>query len=304
MTLDSRQNDKITFYLPGMFHCNGVCGQYPAISITGNHCALQCGHCGGRLLQSMIHATSPQALVDQCRHLAETGNKGVLISGGCDQEGRLPWGRFIPAIEQVVQTTPLTISVHSGLLDFETARRLKRAGVNQALIDIVGDDATYREICHMPGGIRRIESSLAALQTVGLEVVPHIVCGLHRGLMRGEHHAVEMIAKFDIRQVVIVSLMNPGGKVGQKWPSPSTETVARVIADIRRKMPKTTVSLGCARQRGNREMECLAIDAGVHRLALPSEEAVEHARKRGLTITFQKTCCSVSVQHPTGNWLE
>jgi hypothetical protein len=38
----------------------------------------------------------------------------------------------------------------------------------------------------------------------------------------------------------------------------------------------------------------LAIDAGVNRVALPSDEAVEHARGYGLEIRFQATCCSVS----------
>ena len=41
-------------------------------------------------------------------------------------------------------------------------------------------------------------------------------------------------------------------------------------------------------------MEMLAIDAGVNRMALPSDEAVEHARRHGLEVRFQATCCSVS----------
>jgi hypothetical protein len=35
------------------------------------------------------------------------------------------------------------------------------------------------------------------------------------------------------------------------------------------------------------------VDAGVNRMALPSDEAVERARSYGLDIRYQKTCCSV-----------
>jgi uncharacterized radical SAM superfamily protein len=58
-------------------------------------------------------------------------------------------------------------------------------------------------------------------------------------------------------------------------------------------MPQVAVSLGCARQRGNRRLEVLAIEAGVNHLALPSEEAVERAESYGLDIGYQETCCSV-----------
>ncbi len=41
-------------------------------------------------------------------------------------------------------------------------------------------------------------------------------------------------------------------------------------------------------------LERLAIDAGVDRIAVPSDEAREHGRKRGLEVRLQGTCCSVS----------
>ena len=58
-------------------------------------------------------------------------------------------------------------------------------------------------------------------------------------------------------------------------------------------MPEAQISLGCARQRGNTVLETLAIDAGVNRLALPSEAALNRARYYGLEVKYQRTCCSV-----------
>lgn len=293
---------QIIFYLPGMFTYDGLTGKYPAISITGNQCELRCDHCQGKTLIGMIHAGTSDSLLDKCLRLAEKGMQGVLISGGCDEEGRLPWNDVIPAIGEVKRRTDLYISIHCGLIDFQTARRLKESGIDEALIDVIGDDQTYQHICHLKFGTSRIEQSLASLQNAGLRMVPHIVCGLHYGKMKGERRAVEIISRFEVRQVVIVSLMGiPGTPLWGSSP-PEAEDIAEIIAETRFKMPAARISLGCARQRGNVSTEILAIDAGVNRMALPSEEAIQHAMNYGLDIRYQKTCCSVSRDCSLENW--
>ena len=283
----------VVFYLPGMFQMDGVAGKYPAISITGGQCALSCDHCGGKILDGMPHAPTPEELIRKCRRLAAKGNLGVLISGGCDAQGRLPWDRFIPAIRTIKTETGLFVSVHSGLLDDRQALELRKAGVDQALIDVVGDDETYRKVCHVSFGVGRIESTLSSLQKAGLPTVPHIVCGLHYGRMRGEKQAVKIISGYHVQQVVVVSLMNIRGTRMQKARCPAAEDMADIIAEARFAMPKVPVSLGCARRRGDSRLEILALEAGVNRLALPSDEAMEKAESLGLNIRFQPTCCSV-----------
>jgi uncharacterized radical SAM superfamily protein len=292
---------KITFYLPGMFRLDGARGRYPALSITGGECALGCDHCQGKILSSMICAESADKLVAQCRQLAARGNYGVLISGGCDAEGRLPWDRFLPAIEKIKSETELFISVHSGLIDDQEAFGLKAAGVDQVLIDVVGDDETLKTVFHLPFGVDRIAASMAALQRAGIPMVPHIVCGIHYGGMRGEKSAVAMIARFKVQQVAIVSLMPIAGTRMENMRPPTPEAVADIIAEVRLAMPRVPVSLGCARQRGDRRLEVLAIEAGVNHLALPSEEAVESAEAYGLHIGYRETCCSVCPDPPASH---
>ncbi len=292
----------ITFFLPGIFCYNGIFGRYPAISITGSQCALQCDHCQGKILETMISAMTPDHLIEKCVRLAERGNHGVLISGGCDEEGHLPWDRFLPAIQEIKGHTDLYISVHSGLIDYETALRLKEAGVDQALIDVIGDDDTYRDIYHVDFGVSEIMSSMESLQKANLPVIPHIVCGLHYGKIKGEKKAVEMIAQFDVEQVVIVSLMRIPGTPVETAKLPSAEQVAEIIADTRFKLPGAQISLGCARERGNTRMELLAIDAGVNRMVIPSEEAIRRAEDYGLEIRYQRTCCSVSKDFSGQEW--
>ena len=91
----------IGFYLPGIFSLDGHTGKYPAVSITGSECALKCDHCEGKILASMEDASDPRKLVDLCRRLAARKHLGVLISGGCDAVGKLPWEHFLPAIRQI-----------------------------------------------------------------------------------------------------------------------------------------------------------------------------------------------------------
>jgi hypothetical protein len=285
-----------------MFTYYGLIGRYPGISITGNGCALQCDHCKARILETMIPATTPELLVERCGRLAEKGNHGVLISGGCDEEGRLPWTEFFPAIKEIKEKTNLYISIHSGLMDEETALSLKQAGVDQALMDVIGDDETYRKIYHVPFGVSRIETSLKAAEKARLPVAPHVVCGLHYGRIKGERKAVEMLSRFPVRQVVIVSLMRIPGTPLQGVETPSAEEVAGIIAEARFKLPEAEISLGCARQRGDSPLELLAVDAGVNKMALPSEEAVRRAEDYDLEIRYQRTCCSVFRDYSRNEW--
>ena len=55
-TARANHGDIFTFYLPGMIRLGRQRGLYPAISITGTRCGLQCEHCKGRLLENMVKA--------------------------------------------------------------------------------------------------------------------------------------------------------------------------------------------------------------------------------------------------------
>ncbi len=189
---------RLTVFLPGMFTYNGHRGKYPALSITGSKCELRCDHCMGTTLQPMISADSPEKLVEKALRLSGRGNHGILISGGCDMKGRLPWAGFIPAIREIKERTGLYISVHCGLLDYSTARLLKSAGVDQALIDVIGDDETYRKIYHVDFRVSRIVGTMENLERAGIPIIPHVVCGLYFGRIMGEKKALEIISRFRI----------------------------------------------------------------------------------------------------------
>lgn len=289
----SQFGKKISFYHPGMFWYNGSWGEYPAISITGKDCMLQCDHCKAKILEPMISVSSSEELLNKCIQLEEKGNKGCLISGGSKLDGMLPWNDFISGIEKVKNNTNLHLSIHCGIIDETTALQLKKAGVDQALIDVIGDDATLQKVYHCDFGIEKIEESLFALKEAEIPIIPHIVIGLNYGKITGEYKAVELVKKYQPEVLTFVSIMPLKDTPMQNISLPTAEEIAHVIASARKIIPDIPFSLGCARDRSNSTIDMYAIKCGINRMALPSDEAIEHAKKYGLSIHWDKTCCSL-----------
>jgi len=292
----TRENhgNNFTFYLPGMIRYGKMRGLYPALSLTGDRCQLLCEHCKGLLLQPMIEAGDPETLIRKCLKLAHSGHSGVLLSGGSDLEGRLPWKKFYQAIQKIKTETDLFLSVHSGFLDFNTAVALKEVGVDQALIDIMGDEETAKKIYHLDS-LQKVIASLENLFKSGLDVVPHIVAGLMHGKLHGEYNALHIISRFTPSSLVIVVLAPLKGTPMSGVLPPSPIEVARLIATARLMMPHTPISLGCERPRNKegRIMEELAIYAGATRMAVWSKKTSDLTSNLGLKPLFQPTCCSV-----------
>ena len=295
-----RHGQKVEFFLPGMFLFHGETGLYPAVSLTGQNCALNCEHCRGVLLKTMIPALDPDALVKTAKDLATRGRLGMLISGGSDLNGRLPWDRFYDAIKRIVDETGLIITVHAGYLGPAEARKLKAAGVSQALVDVIGDHDTARNVYHLQRGTDPIWETLDALAEAGLEAVPHLVAGLDFGRLKGEPQALDRLATYRPKHLVIVVLSPKNGTPMKDVIPPAPEEVAEVFILARELMPQALHHLGCARPRGKygRRLDVLALQAGVNAVALPSDDALAEAERLGLETRLIKTCCSLAGSFP------
>jgi len=286
---------KITFYLPGMFRIDQRRGAYPGLSITGKRCYLQCAHCRGRLLRRMIDCSTPEQLLKKAFELDKQGFPGCLITGGSTPQGEIPWKPFFPVLKMITSQTSLKVSVHSGLVDEETAEGLGNSNVYRVLIDVVGSAETLSRVHNLDCGLERIEQTLDLLTRKGLNVVPHIVIGIDHGRIIGEYNALRMIKKYEPTQISLVVFMPlPGTPLGKCAP-PALKDVAAVILHARDLFMDIPISLGCSRPRGmySVALERIALDMGLNKMALWNDETLDYAKSLGLDIEFKYTCCAL-----------
>jgi uncharacterized radical SAM superfamily protein len=266
---------------------------FPTISVTGTGCALNCKHCEAKVLETMHAAETPEKLFAVAMQL-QKGAVGCLISGGCLANGSVPLKPFIPAIQKIKQQLGLTVFVHTGIVDAATAKAIKQAGADAALIDVIGDDETIREVCNLNATFKDYENSLTALHAAGLTLVPHVIVGLSGGKLKGEFHALQMIAASEPSAVVIIAFMPIHGTAMAKTKPPTPTDIARVTATARLMFPNTPIALGCMRPKGKQQAETdvLALKAGADAIAFPSEEAIQYAEAEGYVRNFSSYCCA------------
>lgn len=291
---------KIYFYAPGFIYYynkyfKSSSLSFPSISITGSYCSLKCDHCGGRILKTMIPARTPDKLIEICADLKERGATGCLISGGCLPNGSVPVLRFIDAICEIKKRFGLIIVVHTGLIDFEVAKKLKEAGVDAVSIDIVGSEETIKRVYHLNASVDGYAKTLEALKKAELPFTPHVLIGLHYGSVRGEIEALKIISKYDPSALILIVFFPIKGTKMENINPPPYEAVIDILVKARFLMNNIPIALGCARPKGNYRsiVDLLFVEAGVNAIAFPSIEAIERAKKLGLKIVFSPTCCSL-----------
>ncbi len=290
---------KAHFYAPSFkpyktSYCISSPNSFPTISVTGKSCALKCKHCGGKVLETMYPASKPERLFELCAQLKRDGALGCLISGGCLPDGSVPLRKFIPTLTKVKNHLGLTVLVHTGIINSDTAVRLKKSGVDTALIDIIGSDETIREIYNLNVAVEDYENSLQALDEAGIAFVPHVIVGLHHGKLGGEFHALEMISRYKPSAVVVIAFMPIHGTEMAAVEPPKPTDIAKVIATARLMFPQMPLVLGCMRPKGKHrnKTDVLALKAGANAIAFPSEEAIKFAENQGYALSFSSFCCS------------
>jgi hypothetical protein len=293
---------EITFHAPGLkrFKTSEYTAQevtrFASISVTGTECALACEHCKTHVLEGMTALPRfDGSLFELCCLLAGRGARGVLVSGGCDKRGRVPLLRHLPDLGRARRELDFTIRVHPGLPDEETVAGLAEVGIDGAMVDIIGDDATIREVYHLDATIGEYEAVLECLERYDVPAIPHIILGLHYGEMRGEWTALDMIARHARKFLVLVILMPLTGTPMAGVSPPPVAAISEFFTLARRTLPATPVMLGCARPLGKIKLDIdrAAVDAGLNGIAFPAEGIVSYAQSRGLTPKFVDACCGV-----------
>ena len=87
------------------------------------------------------------------------------------------------------------------------ARSMKEAGVDQALFDVLCSDDVLKNVYHLDIGTDKIIESMDAINEAGLDFVPHVIVGINYGKLDNEMYAIDLISKYDPKNVVIVAFM-------------------------------------------------------------------------------------------------
>ena len=274
------------------------CGHnaFPAFSVTAAGCALMCDHCQARILEPMIPATSPDMLERKVRDMIATqGLRGFLLSGGSTRRNEIRYERYYPVIERLKRDFPdLKVAVHSALLDERRARLMEAAGVDTAMMDVIGAGETIRDVYHLDRPVDDFEATLAALTATSMQVVPHIVIGLHYGRVLGEPRALDIVGRHPIHSLVLVVIMPFYAKPGT-FETPPAEDVGRIFLAARERLPEREVLLGCARPPGmhRRVTDAYAVAAGLDGIAFPADGTLAVASALGRPAVQEHACCSI-----------
>lgn len=276
------------------------CGKsaWPAVSITGGECSLQCDHCKAKILEPMIPAKTPEELWRVVNQQIGSGAQGMLLTGGSNHRNEVEYDAFYPTLRRIKDAFPgFRIALHTALVDMNGARRMEDCGIDAAMMDVIGAQDTITQVYHLKRTVDDFERTLEYLVSTRLKVVPHIVLGLHYGTMLGEWNALEMIRRHKPAAAVLVVAMPFYAPAHRPFATPASAEVGQFFMDAREALPDTPLLLGCARPAGlaKAEIDSYAVLAGLNGIAHPSDGMVELAARLGREVRVTPACCSIAV---------
>jgi biotin synthase-related radical SAM superfamily protein/uncharacterized radical SAM superfamily protein len=259
-----------------------------ALSLTGNACALDCAHCGRHYLEAMLPLAG---LSPDDPRLREASS--LLISGGCDPQGRVP---VTAHLEQVAALRPgRRLNWHTGLIGEDELRAIQSLA-DVVSFDLVGDQATIGEVYGLAATVEDYRAAYRVLRGL-VPVVPHITVGLRGGEISGEREALRILQEEGAVAIVfLVFIPTPGTRYAGRMPPPVGE-VARLLAEARLAFPETPLLLGCMRPGGRyrRALDALAVRAGINRIVKPQPATLEIAAGLGLRVEHGEECCVLAL---------
>jgi uncharacterized radical SAM superfamily protein len=249
------------------------------LSLTGEQCALNCGHCGGHYLGGMrpIWDAEPD------------GSASCLVSGGCDALGRVPVLAHLDKVRAWRQDR--TMNWHVGFVsesEMETIAPL----VDVVSFDFVGDDATIRDVYGIDRTVDDYADTYRLLRRYS-RTLPHVTIGLRGGALGHELPAFEILQELGVDGLVIlVFIPTPGTRYADRQP-PGVYAVAELMSEARLRFPDVPLYLGCMRPKGRYRstLDPLAVRAGFNVIVSPSRSARQQAVDLGLTAFEIRECC-------------
>ncbi|MHA1143772.1 MAG: radical SAM protein [Candidatus Helarchaeota archaeon] len=268
---------------------------FPAISITGKQCSLNCAHCNHHYLSNMLNGNTPENLWKIAEKLVERKAIGCLLSGGYDKTAQVPFARFLPTIKRIKEETSLILNVHVGIIQEEMIRNLEEVGIDIVSFDVVGSDETIKKVYGLERYSKDYLRSLELLMASKIPfVVPHVCVGLDFGQIVGEIEALKNLQELKPSLLVFLGLIPTKGTPMEAVKIDPLDVV-KVIAIARLAFPHAEIGVGCMRPGGNirQEIDELSFRAGINRLVLPSKRFLTSINSLGYEYIQYDTCCAL-----------
>jgi len=267
--------------------------RYPAVSVTGKLCMLNCKYCEGHYLEGMLHATTPAQLYNVAKSLHRQGARGLLLSGGFNREGRLPIEPFLETVREIKDDFKMVISVHSGIVDRTLASKMRECGVDVVDYQLILDPIVIREVQGLEMDPSDYIRGLELLEKYGPpHIVPHIPLGFRYGVIKEEVEAVKLLKDYSVEVAVFLIFTPTKHTVMEKFRPPDEKTLLEFFRGIRDF--RGEVALGCMRPHYlKRDFDRTLIENGlISRIATPSKKAVEE-----YGIKVFEACCSIPKEY-------
>ncbi|MGB9857853.1 MAG: radical SAM protein [Dictyoglomaceae bacterium] len=253
------------------------------LSITGGKCSLQCDHCRGHFLKGM-------ASIYNIEKIQNHYYKSVLISGGFDLNGKLP---YIPKnLLENLKKRGFKLNYHLGLVEERDIKDVLGL-VDEVSFDFILDEDIIENIFHLKKSSRDYKKTFELLREY-FSVSPHIVLGLNNGKISKEYEAIEFLSKFELPKIIFIIFTPIKDTPMENISPPTIESLRKFFIFTKEKMPRVNLYLGCVRPKGDyrKNIDFLAYEIGFKAIVNPHPEVLEYLKKNNLVEDYFEECCA------------
>ncbi len=264
-------NKKINFIYPE---------KTSSLSLTASECELNCPYCNKHYLQHM----------KTIQNIDISELKSILISGGVDSDGKLPFDEHSDFYLKL-KNQNIKINLHSGIIkNPERLQKIKKY-IDCISFDFIYDKKTIKNLYNGFYNQQDFLDSLHIIMESGIRVVPHIVCGIDYGKIKGEFDSIDYLNSKKISEIALLVVISNSKTEFCDVNPPEINEVRKIIDYSVKKIEK--VVLGCMRPGGryrfNLDREALL--AGVKGIVMPHPEVVKFAKNNFYDINETYECC-------------
>lgn len=210
------------------------------ISVTKS-CSMNCKHCGGVYIKSMIHISDIERYIGKYN--------SFLISGGMTKDGIIPFKQYIPKLSALKQKYSLLYNFHIGFPKNPPFEIEKVADV--VSFDFFSDKDVLNEVYGITRSPNEILDSVLPLK---ISKVPHITIGILCGKITHELDSIKILSQY-FDTIVLNILIPTKNTIYEKCNPPKIDEVMDIFKEANKRF--NNVILGCMHPHGKYREELL-----------------------------------------------